>query len=119
MPSKRRRKHARSGRGFERLPRRARCSIKPTGTANPPKRQSKMKTQTETKPPPAAETVRQIPLADAIISEQNTRQPTPKDPDVRELAKSIAEIGQTTPAIVRPHPKQKGKYEIGAGAKRR
>lgn|GEM_PF-5630848 len=74
--------------------------------------------KTETKPPPA-ETVRRIPLADAIISDQNTRQPTPKDPDVRELAKSIAEIGQTTPAIVRPHPKHKGKYEIGAGAKRR
>lgn len=63
-----------------------------------------------------AETVQRIPLADLLISEQNTRHPKPAD--VSELALSMSEVGQTTPAIVRPHPKQKNKFEIAAGARR-
>jgi ParB/RepB/Spo0J family partition protein len=37
---------------------------------------------------------------------------------VAELALSMKEAGQTTPVIVRPHPKTKGKFEIAAGARR-
>lgn len=81
-------------------------------------------TKTETAPKPAAaprpsgsdEIVYQLALAICHISALNTRQPVPKD--VQELALSIKTHGQTTPAIVRPHPKKKGEYEIGAGARR-
>jgi ParB/RepB/Spo0J family partition protein len=62
------------------------------------------------------ETVQRIGLADLLISERNTRQPKPAD--VAELSLSMKETGQTTPAIVRPHPKVKGKFEIAAGARR-
>jgi ParB/RepB/Spo0J family partition protein len=57
-----------------------------------------------------------IPLADLLVSERNTRHPKPAD--VSELALSMKEIGQTTPAIVRPYPKKKGAFEIAAGARR-
>lgn len=84
-----------------------------------------MKTETsltpkaESAPKPADEIVHQLPLAICHISEQNTRQPKPKEPGIIELAHSIKTHGQTTAAIVRPHPKKKGEYEIGAGARRR
>ena len=60
-----------------------------------------------------------LPLGSILISEHNTRQPSPKEPGIIELARSLKEIGQTTPAIVRPHPKKKGHYELAAGARRR
>jgi ParB/RepB/Spo0J family partition protein len=69
--------------------------------------------------PARTETIHQLALALCHISEQNTRQPKPKEPGIIELAQSIKTHGQTTAAIVRPHPKKKGEYEIGAGARRR
>ena len=64
------------------------------------------------------EEVINIPRAKLHVSKLNTRQPKPRDPAVKSLAKSLAEFGQTTPLIVRPHPDKKGKFEIGAGARR-
>jgi ParB/RepB/Spo0J family partition protein len=72
-----------------------------------------MKTST----PNGAAVHQRIPLSDLLVSERNTRQPKPAD--VTELVLSMKEIGQTTPAIVRPHPKKKGAFEIAAGARRR
>jgi len=51
------------------------------------------------------------------ISKLNTRQP--KEEDVGELVESIRAAGQITPAIVRPHPKKEGHYELAAGARRK
>jgi ParB/RepB/Spo0J family partition protein len=68
---------------------------------------------------PKEEIIHQLGLALCHISEHNTRQPKPKEPGIIELAHSIKTHGQTTAAIVRPHPKNKGEYEIGAGARRR
>lgn len=90
-----------------------------------------MKTQTPA--PPAAKTagpngknghtpevIEHLPIAACHISEQNTRpKPDKKDPGIISLAESIVASRQTTPAIVRPHPKKKGEYEICAGARRR
>jgi len=64
------------------------------------------------------EEVINIPRAKLHVSKLNTRQPKPRDPAVKSLAKSLAEFGQTTPLIVRPHPDKKGEFEIGAGARR-
>jgi hypothetical protein len=96
-----------------------------TGTLRPnprSKRETKMKTKTnttkktktnDTSPqsvvPAAAfiateEKVLTLLLAQCHVSEWNPRQPKPTDPDVISLAQSIALTGQTTPAIVRPHP---------------
>jgi ParB/RepB/Spo0J family partition protein len=85
-----------------------------------------MSTQT-TEPPQTAsngetekEIVHRLPLDRCLISEQNTRTlPKKTDPGIVELARSIKHTGQTTPGIVREHPKKKGFYEIGAGARRR
>src|SRR5581483_1602938 len=60
---------------------------------------------------------RRVSLADLRISEV-PGQRHPKPAEVAELAASMKATGQTTPAIVRPHPKQKGKFEIAAGARR-
>jgi ParB/RepB/Spo0J family partition protein len=51
------------------------------------------------------------------ISKLNTRQP--KKEDVGELMESIRATGQITPAIVRPHPKKPGHYDLAAGARRK
>jgi ParB/RepB/Spo0J family partition protein len=51
------------------------------------------------------------------ISKLNTRQPTKAD--VTELIESIRHSRQITPAIVRPHPKKPGHYELAAGARRK
>jgi ParB/RepB/Spo0J family partition protein len=51
------------------------------------------------------------------VSKLNTRQP--KKEDVGELMESIRATGQITPAIVRPHPKKEGHYELAAGARRK
>jgi ParB/RepB/Spo0J family partition protein len=110
-----------------------------TGTLRPnprSKRETKMKTKTKTKKtktndtspqsvvPAAAfiateEKVLTLLLAQCHVSEWNPRQPKPTDPDVISLAQSIALTGQTTPAIVRPHPSRAGEYEIAAGSRRR
>ena len=69
---------------------------------------------------PTEEKIQKIPLAKAFVSERNTRQPKPTDPDVIELASSLTPPNkQTTPGIARPHPKKKGCFEIAAGARRR
>jgi ParB/RepB/Spo0J family partition protein len=65
----------------------------------------------------ATEQVQLIPLAKLHISENNTRQPKPTDPTIKELAKSL-KAEQKTPILVRPHPEKKGHYEIAAGARR-
>ena len=77
-----------------------------------------MKTKTTPHQPPA-EKVEHWPIAKVLVSERNTRQPQPTDPDVKSLAVSLAEQGQTTPGIARPHPKKTGCLELGAGARRR
>jgi ParB/RepB/Spo0J family partition protein len=59
-----------------------------------------------------------IPIEKLHISPHNTRQPKPTDPAVKELAKSLANAGQTAAILVRPHPQKKGHYEIAAGARR-
>lgn len=66
---------------------------------------------------PTTEQVQLIPLAKLHISEQNTRQPKPTEPSIKELAKSL-KAEQKTPILVRPHPEKKGHYEIAAGARR-
>lgn len=68
---------------------------------------------------PAAEQIQEIPLAKIFVSERNTRQPKPTDPDVVELAASIKARGQITAGLARPHPKKKGCFELAAGARRR
>jgi ParB/RepB/Spo0J family partition protein len=78
-----------------------------------------MPTSTLPETSPKQEVIHQLALALCHISEHNTRQPKPKEPGIIELAHSIKTHGQTTAAIVRPHPKKKGEYEIGAGARRR
>lgn len=65
------------------------------------------------------ENIQHIPLEKLHVSVLNTRQPKPGNPAVKELAKSLAENGQTTPLIVRPSPDKRGHFEIGAGARRR
>lgn len=57
-----------------------------------------------------------IDVGDAIPHPLNTRIINKKK--LATLAKSIAEIGQTTPGIVRPHPEVEGKYQILAGHRR-
>lgn len=60
-----------------------------------------------------------VPLGDLIPTpENNRRKPLPTDRDIKELAKSIKNLGQHTPGIARPHPKKKGKYDLRAGARR-
>jgi len=54
-----------------------------------------------------------------FVSERNTRQPKPTDPDVLSLAESLKASGQITDGLARPHPKKKGCYELAAGARRR
>lgn len=71
-----------------------------------------MKTQTP------AESVQLIALEKLHVSEHNTRQPKPKEPDIKELARSL-KAEQKTPILVRPHPSKKGHFEIAAGARRR
>lgn len=63
------------------------------------------------------ETVVKLDPATVHISKLNTRQP--KKENVRELMESIRATGQITPAIVRPHPKKPGHYELAAGARRK
>jgi ParB/RepB/Spo0J family partition protein len=67
---------------------------------------------------PTAEKVQLLPLEKLHISEQNTRQPKPTEPSIKDLARSL-KVEQTSPIVVRPHPKKKGHYEIAMGARRR
>jgi ParB/RepB/Spo0J family partition protein len=63
------------------------------------------------------EVIRLLPIKLLRISNvPGQRHPTAKD--VTELAASMKAGGQITPAIVREDPKQKGSYEIAAGARR-
>lgn len=74
----------------------------------------------KTTPNGSTEIIHNLPLDRCLISDQNTRHPKPTEPGIIELAQSMkGPQGQTTPGIVREHPKKKGFYEIGAGARRR
>ncbi len=64
-----------------------------------------------------AETVELWDTEKVLVSDKNTRQPTPKD--VAELVDSICNSGQLTPGLARPHPTKKGHLELAAGARRR
>lgn len=66
---------------------------------------------------PTQETVVNLDPKQVHISKLNTRQP--KAADVAELVESIRTGGQITPAVVRPHPKKEGHYELAAGARRK
>lgn len=63
------------------------------------------------------ETVVKLDPKTVHISKLNTRRP--KKEDVGELMDSVRATGQITPAIVRPHPKRPGHYELAAGARRK
>lgn len=72
----------------------------------------------KTTPAPDTETVVLLDPDKVLISKLNTR-PEPKPANVEGLAGSIKVSGQTSPAIVRPHPTKKGFYELIAGARRK
>lgn len=76
-----------------------------------------MKRPEETASAVTAETVEVWDTEKVLVSEQNTRQPTPKE--VAELIESIRASGQLTPGLARPHPTKKGYLELAAGARRR
>lgn len=76
-----------------------------------------MKTPDENENASATEAVELWDTKLVLVSEKNTRQPTPKE--VKELVESIRATGQITPAIARPHPTEKGHLELAAGARRR
>lgn len=74
-----------------------------------------MKTPDETAA--AGQAVEQWDTSLVLVSEKNTRQPTPKE--VAELVESIRTSTQLTPGLARPHPTKKGHLELAAGARRR
>jgi len=74
-----------------------------------------MGTEVETK---KAGELLSIALADLIPTKDNPRKIDPKDGSIAELAKSLQEEGQLVPAIARPHPKKKGKFDLRAGHRR-
>jgi ParB/RepB/Spo0J family partition protein len=70
---------------------------------------------------PTTEEVVELDTSIVHISELNTRpEPKESDPSIIELAASIGSpLGQSSPAVVRPHPKKKGEYELAAGTRRK
>lgn len=66
-----------------------------------------------------SETVVLLDPKKVLVSKQNTRQPKATNPSIMELMESIRSTGQISPAIVRPHPKKEGHYELAAGARRK
>lgn len=62
--------------------------------------------------------LRQIPLTLLKPTEHNPRRIRPDDPKLSELAASIKASTQLQPGIARPHPKQKGCFELLAGCRR-
>lgn len=81
-----------------------------------------MKTQAKARPSPSTkgkEEVVLLPHSKVLVSDLNTRQPTEAEVKASGFVQSIQELGQTTPALVRPHPTKKGYYELAAGARRR
>jgi len=79
------------------------------------RRRGHMGTEVETK---KAGELLSIALADLIPTKDNPRKIDPKDASIAELAKSLQEEGQLVPAIARPHPKKKGKFDLRAGHRR-
>lgn len=61
--------------------------------------------------------LRAIALELIVPSQDNPRKAFPEH-ELHELGDSMVAIGQMTPALVRPHPKQHGKYELAAGESR-
>lgn len=66
----------------------------------------------------AADRLELIPLEDVLESPRNPRQ-TYNETALAQLAAHMAKVGQLTPVLVRPHPTQAGKYELGAGHRRK
>lgn len=64
------------------------------------------------------ETVVQLSPADIDGSPVADRIPVEIDPAFEELKAAIADEGQQVPILVRPHPQQKGRYEIAYGRRR-
>jgi len=63
--------------------------------------------------------VRMLPIDDVIPTPDNPRtMPKPKDPAILEMAASMKKHGQLEAGIVRPHPAQKGKWDLRAGERR-
>lgn len=58
-----------------------------------------------------------IPLAHIVESPHNPRQHFDAD-KLADLAASLAQVGQLTPAVVRPHPTLPDHYELAAGHRR-
>lgn len=62
--------------------------------------------------------LRQIPLSLLKPTKFNPRHISPDDPKLAELAASIKARSQLQPGICRPHPTQKGCFELLAGCRR-
>lgn len=72
-----------------------------------------MKTPT----PITAPELRAISLSQIVPSPDNPRKTFPEH-ELHELGDSMVAIGQMTPALVRPHPRHAGKFELAAGESR-
>jgi len=59
-----------------------------------------------------------LKMVDVIPTPDNPRHIITNDLKVKELAGSILKNGLLSPIICRPHPKQKGKYDLRAGVRR-
>ncbi len=59
-----------------------------------------------------------LKIADVIPTPDNPRSAVKNDPQIQELAESIKNSGLLCPVICRPHPTQKGKYDLRAGYRR-
>lgn len=60
--------------------------------------------------------LRQIPLTRLKPTELNQRRIRPDDPKLVELAESIKNNSQVIPCLARPHPGQKGVFELLSGS---
>ena len=59
-----------------------------------------------------------LKMVDVIPTSDNPRHLKKEDAKVKELAESIQNSGLLYPVICRPHPKQKGKFDLRAGFRR-
>lgn len=64
-------------------------------------------------------TIQELDISKVIPTPDNPRRkPKESDPEIKELAESIAEYGLLQPVIARPHPTKKGFFDLRAGKRR-
>ncbi len=68
--------------------------------------------------PQEVKTVQSIPLDLLIPTPDNPRTIREDDPKILDLAESIQALGILQPGVARPHPKERGRYDLRAGARR-